>query len=188
MAFASEMAEKFGGDSSSNRKNKGDSLYAKVTSEDESYIARFVADTKFSEMASRLRICADSVGGVRALSAKSGVPERTLHNWLSGGDPNIKGLIAISVVCGKSIDWLATGEGPELLADRAPAGDDPVDEALLEMIIEELEIFRRERGLRWGPNLTARLIGGGYAIMLEEREGGREPNPALLKHLFKVAS
>jgi transcriptional regulator with XRE-family HTH domain len=73
-------------------------------------------------------------------------------------------------------------------ADPAPAPP-PLDLPLLEMVIEELERFRAERGLSWSPERRARLIGLGYGMMLEEKESsGGKADAGRLAYLFKAAS
>ncbi|MEO5338650.1 MAG: hypothetical protein H7841_17455 [Magnetospirillum sp. WYHS-4] len=80
-----------------------------------------------------------------------------------------------------------------VLAERGSAdpalGAVPLDLPLLEMVIEELERFRAERGLSWSPERKARLIGLGYGMMLEEKESsGGKAEAGRLAYLFKAAS
>lgn len=94
---------------------------------------------------------------------------------------------------GFSIDWLLSGAGPMMLAERAAAdpapAPPPLDLPLLEMVIEELERFRAERGLSWSPERRARLIGLGYGMMLEDKESsGGKADAGRLAYLFKAAS
>lgn len=61
----------------------------------------------------RIRHCADVAGSGDALARKSGVPRRTLENYLSGrSEPKASGLAAIAKAVDVSLDWLILGEGP----------------------------------------------------------------------------
>ncbi|MBL4800895.1 MAG: helix-turn-helix domain-containing protein [Emcibacter sp.] len=71
----------------------------------------------------RLKEAAQLVGGPDALAKKSGVPRRTLGNYISGDtEPKLGGLTAISEATGTSLEWLARGEGP-IMRDHLLAGD-----------------------------------------------------------------
>lgn len=60
----------------------------------------------------RLRICAKMAGSGDALSAKTGIPRRTLENYLSGeSEPKISRVVEIADAVGLSVSWLATGKG-----------------------------------------------------------------------------
>lgn len=66
---------------------------------------------------------------------------------------------------GVSLDWLATGEGPMMLKERAaPPGDsdagrlDPLDEVLLANVVEGLELFAAAEDLELEPGEKARLV------------------------------
>lgn len=64
-----------------------------------------------TDLASRIKIAADRVGGLKWLSERIDVPRRTLGNWLTGTNPKPAALQAIAKVTGVSLDWLMTGEG-----------------------------------------------------------------------------
>lgn len=63
-----------------------------------------------SKLEERLREAANNVGGIRALSVKSGIGERTIANWLTGTEPRVHALHAVATAAGVSLDWLLTGE------------------------------------------------------------------------------
>ncbi len=65
-----------------------------------------------SKMEIRIREAAKRVGGLRSLSEKSGVGERTIANWLTGTEPRVHALYAVSVAAGVSIDWIVAGVEP----------------------------------------------------------------------------
>ncbi|HYD66531.1 hypothetical protein [Azospirillum sp.] len=72
---------------------------------------------------------------------------------------------AIAHAKGVSLDWLATGEGPMMLKERAaPGGDsdagrlDPLDEVLLANVVEGLELFAASEELELEPGEKARLV------------------------------
>lgn len=61
----------------------------------------------------RLNIAKTLIGGPDALSKKSGIPRRTLGNYLSGrNEPKVSQLADIAEASGLRIEWLATGAGP----------------------------------------------------------------------------
>lgn len=65
----------------------------------------------------RLGLIVGDHGTMRRLSIESGVPYRTIQNYLGGGRrkptmPTLGNLVAIADTAGVSIEWLATGRGP----------------------------------------------------------------------------
>lgn len=67
---------------------------------------------EFAELGERIRQIATQVGGNKTLSAKTGIPIRTLDNYISGqNDVKTAALVAISRAGDISLSWLATGEG-----------------------------------------------------------------------------
>ncbi len=75
----------------------------------------------------RLRKAAKNVGGIRSLSEKSGVSERTIAHWLKGTEPKVRALTAVAVAAGVSVEWLITGAGEEKIVV------DPVETRLAEI-------------------------------------------------------
>lgn len=66
---------------------------------------------QMTELADRIRLAADNVGGLKQLSELISVPRRTLGNWLSGRNPKPDHLRQIAKVSNVSLDWLVSGEG-----------------------------------------------------------------------------
>lgn len=76
------------------------------------------SETK-SGLAGRIRDCAERVGSGDALARISGVPRRTLENYLSGkSEPKASALAAIADAADVSLDWLIRGDGPKPSGDR----------------------------------------------------------------------
>ena len=59
----------------------------------------------------RLRLASESAGGPTELSAKTGIPLRTLNNYLGGvSEPKAGAVLKIALASGKSAGWLLTGD------------------------------------------------------------------------------
>lgn len=79
-----------------------------------------------STLTGRLRICAKMAGSGDALSAITGIPRRTLENYLSGeSEPKITRVVEIADAVGVYVEWLATGRGP-MRKIAEDALDDPI--------------------------------------------------------------
>lgn len=78
-------------------------------------------DSVDPDLSGRIKEAARLAGGGDALAQKTGLPRRTLGNYLAGrNEPKTSGLAAIAKAAGVSVAWLATGEGPMRPADQAP--------------------------------------------------------------------
>lgn len=61
----------------------------------------------------RLRECARSVGGIEELSRRSGIPRKTIDNYLtSKSEPKASTLVALAKAADVTLNWLLTGVGP----------------------------------------------------------------------------
>jgi transcriptional regulator with XRE-family HTH domain len=102
------------------------------------------------ERAARLRQAVKKGGGNNRVSARSGVPLRTLGNYLKGRDIQSEALVALADACGVSIEWLATGRDAAAPAAPAPSSPPPlfsiVDMDLLGGAIDSAEELFRARG------------------------------------------
>ncbi|HYH21572.1 MAG TPA: hypothetical protein VD995_23430 [Azospirillum sp.] len=85
---------------------------------------------------------------------------------------------AVAHAKGVSLDWLATGEGPMLLSERAapPAAEseaagraNAVDEAVLSNLLEGLEMFMAAEDLEQEPAEKARLVVLLYRMLCRQR-------------------
>lgn len=141
------------------------------------------------EIGNRLRKIEKRFHNRAEAAAAAGVAKSTLQNWIEGKrGPSFEGLANLARETGVSLDWLATGEG-EMWTDQTPSvPEEPLDEALLNLVVEELERFREERGVRWSAERKARLITFGYAMMLAERVEGRKYNSSSFRFMLKAAS
>lgn len=90
-----------------------------------------ISETKIG-LRDRIRECAQIAGSGDELSRKTGIPRRTLENYLSGkSSPKAETLASIAEAAGVGIEWLATGHGAKVRGvDRAAiynkTGIDPV--------------------------------------------------------------
>lgn len=90
--------------------NQGDSGSGK---REDGAVADFpLADSK-REVAERIKEALKKAGGPNVVSAKTGIPLRTLANYASEkSEPKIGALVRIASACGVSLDWLA-GQGDQ---------------------------------------------------------------------------
>jgi transcriptional regulator with XRE-family HTH domain len=131
------------------------------------------------ELAIRLRQCAQLAGSGDELARKASVPRRTLETYLSGdAEPKASRLFALARAVGVSLDWLATGEGPMMLSDRAGKGRGlgviegggrpaEIDAELLGWCVQALEEFLQSRRAPLAAEKKAKVISLLYEI---ERE------------------
>lgn len=78
------------------------------------------------DLSRKLRECASQVGGGNELARKTGIPRRTLENYLQGNtEPGPSRLTAIAAAAGADIFWLIAGSGPFRPAGTAQAESAP---------------------------------------------------------------
>ncbi|OVZ83383.1 MULTISPECIES: helix-turn-helix domain-containing protein [Yersiniaceae] len=111
----------------------------------------------------RLREAMDSKSlTIKALSDLSKIPYRSLQNYLRGErEPNAEALVALSTHLGISIDWLLTGIGEVVGAEKIPPANqeqhfNQSDLKLLELL-NQLEPEVRKELLR-GAEEKQRMI------------------------------
>lgn len=79
-----------------------------------------------SQVAARVRQVVRSLGSKAALSAKTGIPDRTIGYLLAGQDAKLSQLARIANATNTRLEWLATGRGPmregEIEGAPAPPG------------------------------------------------------------------
>lgn len=87
-----------------------------------------MSDETMADMPLRLRLCAQRVGGGNELARKTGIPRRTLENYLNGKtEPVPSRLIAIADAAGADLLWLLAGSGEFKSASPGSKGDSPKD-------------------------------------------------------------
>lgn len=80
------------------------------------------------EMPLRLRMCAQRIGGGNELARKTGIPRRTLENYLNGKtEPVPSRLVAIAEAAGADLLWLLAGTGEFKPASVDGSGGAPED-------------------------------------------------------------
>lgn len=86
-----------------------------------------------SAVSARIREAADTIGGLSELARRTGIPLRTLNDYLAKNDLPLGRAAWICAETRASLDWLATGEGagPPSAAERlrAEVGRHSVDDA-----------------------------------------------------------
>jgi phage repressor protein C with HTH and peptisase S24 domain len=65
----------------------------------------------------RLRQLIAIAGTATALAKKTGISQSGLSRYLAGGEPSRRVLVALAQAAGVRVLWLATGEGPQFIAD-----------------------------------------------------------------------
>ena len=81
-----------------------------------------------TDMPLRLRMCAQRVGGGNELARKTGIPRRTLENYLNGKtEPVPSRLISIAEAAGADPLWLLAGDGEFKPASPGANGRGPED-------------------------------------------------------------
>lgn len=120
----------------------------------------------------RLSEIIQSCGGLRALSAKSGVSERTLSNYLAGNsEPSAVKLANIAAAGSVSLDWLLSGTSSSQAQSAPQSIDAPFNEDWVTF-----------------PLYTARAAAGSGAV---NEAGFPSPglafDPALAAHLLNTS-
>jgi len=101
-------------------------------------------NSKTAELASRIRECARLVGSGDELSRRTGIPRRTLENYLSGrSEPKAAAVSAIAKTAGVSSDWLLLGAEP--MPTRMVGGviERPADEAKVIVVSTDARLLGR---------------------------------------------
>lgn len=130
----------------------------------------------------RLRQLAKKVGGPDALARKSGIPRRTLGNYLSGrNEPKLSALIALARTGRVSLDWLATGEGQmeqaaetrtaQLTAEPRQKG---TDGRLLGRLYEAIQRVHREEGSHLPMAALAEIAAAKHDQIVEAEDDPEE--------------
>jgi len=133
---------------------------------------------------SRIRKCAEIAGSGDELSRKSGLPRRTLENYLSGrSEPKATAILAIANAAEVSSDWLLTGEvdkptkddlaTPVVGSDDHHAGypdEPPFNSAVLErVIVAYMEwLTKYTTNDRSGPEHDAGAITAIYRVVIKD--------------------
>lgn len=122
----------------------------------------------------RLDLCAEKLGGKRALAAASQISEAQLYRYM-GGESSIPHdrLLALALAAKVDAGWLLTGRGtPQgpLPADPRP----PFRPALLTQIIQVFEELLVEYDKPFTPRQRARAIAFMYEALRHEEVLSRE--------------
>ena len=130
----------------------------------------------------RLKIAKGRVSA-NAFAQQCGISESVFRKYLSGASvPGADKLVDIARVADVSLVWLATGEGSasgDLANPSRETG--PVDEALLETVIESVEAGLEHIGGALSPDKKAKLIAAIYRIYQSGGEVSKGPVLQLVK-------
>jgi hypothetical protein len=85
----------------------------------------------------RLKVCADKLGSINALSKASGIPHSTLRKYFFGGEPSMRNIVTIARTAEVSIEWLAAGVRPFGFGDGS-LRKDPLCEQKFQMRFDQL--------------------------------------------------
>ena len=87
-----------------------------------------MSEETIADMPLRLRMCAQRVGGGNELARKTGIPRRTLENYLNGKtEPVPSRLVTIAEAAGADLLWLLAGSGEFKSAAPGSNGGSPKD-------------------------------------------------------------
>lgn len=93
-----------------------------------------------SDMAERLRKAVTLGGGPGRVSEKSGVPLRTLNNYMSGrSEMKATAVVHLAQACGVAADWLLTGQAPASAAP-SPGVDERLKEIMAALDVEDVPV------------------------------------------------
>ena len=132
----------------------------------------------------RLKI-AKGKSSANAFAQECGISESVFRKYLAGVSvPGADKLVDIARVGGVSLVWLATGEGaPSGGSSGAPGPSGPVDEALLETVIESVEAGLQQIGGQLAADKKAKLVTAIYRIY----QSGGEARKAPVLELVRLA-
>lgn len=109
-----------------------------------------------TQIANRIRKCAETLGGNSNLAERAGISESQLYRVLSGGNTSIAFLARIAEATGQDFNWIVTGDTNNCVAEPGPNYKDSFDFELIDELhtsaVEEGEMavtrqrlaFRRE--------------------------------------------
>jgi hypothetical protein len=112
--------------------------------------------------------------------AKTGIPSRTLSEYLAGGEMKRPALVALAKACGVNIAWLAAGEGPiagELPMQAQSQGEpqksphDVYNPDRMRRAIEQAFAAYAEHNVAPDPANLSRISLIYYAALTREEEG-----------------
>jgi transcriptional regulator with XRE-family HTH domain len=133
-------------------------------------------DPDAQALGSRIDQLADLLGGKKELARLANVSEVQIYRYINGENvPNVNVIVKLARAAGVSIEWLATGEGPGMLAgihETKPAygpgpGQAPpsteIDRALLVHVVAALEGYLEREAFRLPTRDRADIIAEIYA-------------------------
>lgn len=127
----------------------------------------------------RIRLAAQRVGGNEALSEKTGIPLRTIGNYIAGTN-EIKALALhrIAIASDLSSEWLLTGDFEDFATQSAKKITPEIIESAVGALYQHLETHHRQ--------MDSKSFGEAAAILCDlcASKGGFDPN--LLDRLTRL--
>jgi transcriptional regulator with XRE-family HTH domain len=124
----------------------------------------------------------------RAAAEASGKSTDMLSGYESGrNEPTFGALARLAAGVGVSLDWLASGEGAMMAAERGggrAAPDGTFDAGLVHDVVIELELFLINTGRRLTPEKKARVV----ALLCEQFSQSGRVNQKVVQDIAALAS
>ncbi len=139
-----------------------------------------------AEIGHRLVQAVKAAGGNQIVSAKSGVPLRTLGNLLGGQEMKVSQAIRLAEATGVSVQWLLLGKDPVAADPGAPAGG--VDEDLMRDVVEVVEEFLSGRKLYLAASKKWDVYRAFYELAAEGELDNKPKALQNLERLVRLAS
>lgn len=121
-------------------------------------------------LADRIRQCANAVGSGDELSRQTGIPRRTLENYVSGKtEPSASKLAAIAEAADVSLNWLVAGKGEMRPADpsAAPMSAGLLDRELLGRVTDAIAKLYKAEGVHLPDVDLGRVSADKYQEIIE---------------------
>lgn len=134
------------------------------------------ADYEDAEIVERLRVAVKMGGGNKAVAEKSGIPLRTLANYLAGrSEIRLPLAAALCRTCGVSLQWLAYGNDQEISKPNKNDVSLPIDTDLLTEIIRLLDEWLSKNKRHLAPEFKGKFITEAYIFCREEAAASGAP-------------
>ncbi|WP_186386795.1 helix-turn-helix transcriptional regulator [Stappia sp. TSB10P1A] len=125
----------------------------------------------------RLKLAIKESGGPKLAAERTGIPLGTLNKYLAGtSQPPFNNVVKLSQSLGRSLEWLATGEG-EMLTDagQAPPPVRAIDPALFRQVGRLVARVHKEEGVRLPPDALLGEQADAYNAVITRAEDPADP-------------
>ena len=105
----------------------------------------------------RISAAAEQIGTRKSAAGAAGVSSDSLQRYIREEvEPTFSAVAGLAHAAGVNLEWLATGEGPMLRGEAEHVA--PLDQGVMRDVIQVVEEFLQERGLRLEPEKKAELL------------------------------